>query len=184
MKKRLTFATSHKGKVEEAQKMLSIPLDVVDIEVDEVQSMDLEYVARRKVEEVFKILKKPVIIDDVGFNIEVWNGYPGPLVKFLQKIVGNEKILELLKYEKNRNAKVQSAIGYHDGKEAHVFIGEVKGTIATEQRGTDGYGFDPIMIPDGQTKTYAEMGVEGKNKISHRRKAFDKLKAYLDSQDK
>ncbi len=180
--KGLTFATSHKGKVEEAQKMLNIPLDIADIVVDEVQSMNLEYVAKRKVEEVFKILKRPVIIDDVGLNIEAWNNYPGPLVKFLQKIVGNEKILELLKNEKNRNVRVQSAGAYHDGKEAHVFIGEVKGTIATEQKGTDGYGFDPIIIPEGQNQTYAEMGLEGKNKVSHRRKAFDLLKAFLDSQ--
>ncbi|OGH03080.1 MAG: non-canonical purine NTP pyrophosphatase, RdgB/HAM1 family [Candidatus Levybacteria bacterium RIFCSPHIGHO2_01_FULL_37_17] len=184
MIKKLIFATSHKGKVGEAQGILDIPLEIADIEVDEVQSMDLEYVARKKVEEVFKIVQQPVIIDDVGLKIRAWNDFPGPLVKFLQRIVGNKKVVELLKDEQNREVIVQSAIGFHDGTKSHVFIGEVKGIIATEERGTEGYGFDPIIIPDGQDKTYAEMGLEGKNKLSHRRKAFDKLKEHLDSQGK
>lgn len=181
---KLLIATGNKGKVEELEDILKIPLEIADIDIDEVQSMDLEYVSKRKTEEAFKILKKPVITDDVGVFIEVWNNFPGPFVKYANQILGLKKILNLLKNEKNRNVIVRSAVSYHDGKKIHTFIGEVKGTIALKERGTDGWGFDPIIIPNGETQTYAEMGFKKKNQLSHRRKAFDKLKTFLDSQRK
>lgn len=182
--KKLLIATGNKGKVQELEDILKIPLEIADIEVDEVQSMDLEYVSKRKTEEAFKLLKKPVITDDVGVFIEVWNNFPGPFVKYANQILGLKKILNLLKNEKNRNVIVKSAVSYHDGNKVHTFVGEVNGTIALEERGTDGWGFDPIIIPNGETQTYAEMGFKRKNQLSHRRKAFDKLKRFLDSQKK
>lgn len=182
--KKLLIATGNKGKVQELEDFLGIPLEIANIDIDEVQSMDLEYVSRRKTEEAFKILKKPVITDDVGVFIEVWNNFPGPFVKYASDVLGLKKILDLLKNEKNRNVIVRSAVSLHDGKKIHTFIGEVKGTIAPQERGTDGWGFDPIIIPNGETQTYAEMGFKKKNQLSHRRKAFDKLKAFLDSQNK
>jgi len=178
--KKLLIATGNKGKVQELEDILRIPLEIASIEIDEVQSMDLEYVSRRKTEEAYKILKRPVITDDVGVFIEAWNQFPGPFVKYANEIMGLKKILDILKNEKNRNVIVRSAVSYHDGKKIHTFIGEVKGTIALEERGTDGWGFDPIIIPSGKTQTYAEMGFKNKNKLSHRRKAFDKLKEFLD----
>jgi len=182
--KKLLIATGNKGKVQELEDILKIPLETVNIEIDEVQSMDLEYVSKRKTQEAFRMLKKPVITDDVGVFIEVWNNFPGPFVKYANQILGLKKILSLLKNEKNRNVIVKSAVSYHDGKKVHTFIGEVKGTIALEERGTDGWGFDPIIIPNGETQTYAEMGFKKKNQLSHRRKAFDKFKKFLDSQKK
>lgn len=180
--KKIYIATTNKGKIREISDILKIPLEFAKLELDEVQNMDLEYVARKKVEEAFKILKKPVIVDDVGVYIEAWNGFPGPFAKFILDHLGNERVLEILASEKNRNLVVKSAIGYHDGKAVHVFIGEVNGTLAFEEKGTEGYGFDPIIIPEGQDLTYAQMGRARKNELSHRRKALDKLKTFLDSQ--
>ena len=182
--KKLLVATGNKGKVGELEDILNVPLEIAEIDIDEVQSMDLEYVARRKVEEAFKVLKKPVITDDVGVFIEAWNDFPGPFVKYIYQIVGLKKILEILEKEKNRNVVVKCAVGYHDGEKAHVFIGEVKGIIALKERGTEGWGFDPIIIPNGETQTFAEMGSKKKNKISHRGKAFEKLKKFLDSKER
>lgn len=180
--KKILFATGNEGKIIEAQAILEIPVEVVTIQIDEVQSMDLEYVARRKTEEAYKMLKKPVITDDVGVFIEAWNGFPGPFAKFILDELGNVRILEILENETNRNVIVKSAIGYHDGKEVHVFTGEVRGTLAFKEEGTDGWGFDPIIIPDGQNQTYAQMASNKKNQLSHRKKALDKLKNFLDSQ--
>lgn len=178
------FATGNKGKILEAQAILDIPLEIASLDLDEVQSMDIEYVARKKAEAAFAILGKPVIIDDVGVYIEAWDGLPGPFAKYFLDAWGNKKILELLKDESNRNVIVKSALGYHDGKNVHVFVGEVKGKLALEERGTEGFGFDPIVIPDGYTQTYAEMGLKGKNELSHRKKALDLFKNFLDSQEK
>ncbi len=186
MIEKLLFATGNKGKVEEAQSILNIPIEIADIKVDEVQSdeLDVEYVARRKVEAVFEKVQRPVFVDDVSVELESWNGLPGPNVKSWLEKLTLKGILERLQYEKNRNLVVKSAIGYHDGKESKVFVGEVHGTLAYEERGKDGFGFDFSIIPEGQSLTYAEMGLEGKNKLSHRRKALDKFKEYLDSQGK
>lgn len=184
MKNKLLVATGSKGKVQELQDMLGIPLEIADIDIDEIQSMDLEYVSRRKTEEAYEILKRPVITDDVGVFIEAWNNFPGPFVKHINYALGLKKILELLRNEKNRNVIVRSAVSYHDGKKVHTFIGEVKGTLALKKRGTEGWGFDPIIIPFGETQTYAEMGLKKKNTLSHRRKALDKLKEFLDSKNK
>lgn len=182
--KKLLVATGNEGKVIELSEMLDIPLEFANVEIDEVQSMDLEYVARRKVEEAFRLLKKPVIVDDVGVYIEAWNGFPGPFAKYVLLQLGNKNILKLLDNEKNRKVIVKSAVGYHDGKKVHVFVGEINGKIASEERGTEGWGFDPIIIPQGEKETYAEMGTKKKNTLSHRRKAFEKLKAFLDSKRK
>ena len=176
------MATGNEGKILEARAILKIPIEIASIDIDEVQSMDLEYVARRKTEAAYSILKKPVITDDVGVFIEVWKGFPGPFAKFILDHMGNVMVLKLLENEKNRNVIVRSVVGYHDGREVHVFIGEVEATLAFEEKGTDGWGFDPIIIPNGETQTYAEMGLTKKSQVSHRRKALDKLKIFLDSQ--
>lgn len=180
--KKIYMATSNKGKIKEISEILKIPLEFAKIEVDEVQSMDLEYVARKKVMEAFKILKKPVIVDDVGVYMQAWNRFPGPFVKYVHNLLGNKKILELFKHEKNRKVIVQSAVAYHDGKKIHTFIGTVKGTLAKKEKGSQGWGFDPIIIPNGQIQTFAQMGLIKKNQLSHRSKAFKKLKKFLDSQ--
>ncbi len=182
--KKILFATGNKNKVREAQSVLQIELEIADIELDEVQSMDLIYVAKKKAEEAFAILKKPVIIDDVGIFIAALNGFPGPFVKFMEESMGIKKLLDLLKDEKNRDIVVQSVVAFHNGQEVFIFVGEVKGEIAREMRGTDGWGFDPIVIPAGQTQTYAELGFDKKNELSHRKKAFVKFKEFLDSQSK
>ncbi len=182
--KSLVLATGNKGKQKELEDILEIPIEIADAGMDEVQSMDLEYVARRKAEEAFKIIRKPLIVDDVGVFIEAWNELPGPFVKYFYEIMGLKKILKMMENEKNRSVTVKCAVGYHDGNKVHVFTGEVKGVVAEKEKGTEGWGFDPIIIPKGYKETFAEMGFKKKNKISHRGKAFKKLKKYLDSKRK
>ncbi|PIR80206.1 MAG: non-canonical purine NTP pyrophosphatase, RdgB/HAM1 family [Candidatus Levybacteria bacterium CG10_big_fil_rev_8_21_14_0_10_35_13] len=180
--KKIFIATTNKGKVEEISEMLKIPLGFAKLELDEVQSMDLEYVARKKVEKAFKILKKPVIVDDVGVYFKAWNEFPGPFVKYVHNLLGNKKVLKLFQKEKNRNVVVRCAVAFHDGRKIHTFLGSVNGTLALREKGSWGWGFDPIIIPSGYFQTFAEMGVKKKNLVSHRGKAFKKLKKFLESQ--
>jgi XTP/dITP diphosphohydrolase len=175
----LYFVTNNENKIREAEEILQIPVKIFRSELNEIQSMDLKEIVSDKVKNAYKLIKKPVIVDDVGVYIRAWNGFPGPFIKFLQKSGDNPLILKMMKEEENREALVQAAIGYFDGKDLKLFIGEDKGKISQEIRGDVGWGFDFIFIPSGYDKTYAELGPEVKNKISHRRRALEKLKEFL-----
>lgn len=178
---KITFVTGSKGKGREAEKILNIPLEVKSLDLDEIQELDLEKIALHKVNQAYNLVKSPVIIDDVSVEIDAWKGFPGPLIKWILKTENDtaKLLLKMLEGEKNRKAKVRLAIGFHDGKKARIFYGEVRGRIAEEIRGENGFGWDPVFIPDGQEKTYAQMSRDEKNEISHRRKALDKLSDFL-----
>lgn len=182
--KKILVATTNIGKKQEMSDILKTPLDFVELELDEVQSMDISYVSKRKTEEAFKILKKPVITDDVGVFIDAWNGFPGPFAKYILETLGNKNILKLLEKEKNRKVIVKSAVSYHDGKKVHTFVGIAEGKLAYKEKGKNGWGFDSIIIPHGDKRTFGEMRPHEKNGVSHRRKALDKLKEFLESKNK
>ncbi|HVZ12385.1 MAG TPA: non-canonical purine NTP pyrophosphatase [Patescibacteria group bacterium] len=180
--KKIYLSTTNKGKLKEFSEILDLPLVAVNIDVDEVQSMDLEYVSRKKAEAAFEKVKKPVIVDDVGVYFEAWNGFPGPFIKFLNESVGYDGISRMLD-SVSKKMRAVDAISYHDGKKIHTFIGEFNGTIV-ERRGENGFGFDPIVMPDGYSMTFAEMDPADKHKISHRGRALAKFKNFLDGSQK
>ena len=176
---KLYFVTSNQGKVEEAEMILEMPVEIRKADLIEIQSLNLEEIVRDKVRQAFEMVGESVIVDDVGFFLEAWNGFPGPFVKYILDTVGKEGILKMLENEENRNVNVVAAIGFHDGKEIHTFVGRVKGVVAPKARGDNGLGWDPIFIPESSDKTYAEMTTEEKNAISHRRVALEKFKQFL-----
>jgi len=182
---KLTFVTSNKAKATDTQKILGFPIIIKEAELDEIQELDLEKVATHKVLQAYDKFKVPVFIDDVGFYIKVWNNFPGPFIKWILKAGGGSAslILKMLEGVKQREATAKLAVAYHDGKKIHIFLGEIKGTVANRIRAGNnfGFGWDSIFIPDGFDKTFGEMTFEEKNSISHRRKALDKFKNYLDS---
>lgn len=186
--KKLLLVTGNKPKAREIERIIQIPIEIVDVEIDEIQGLDPEKIVLHKVNEAFKIVGRPVIVDDVSFEVEAWNGFPGPLIKWLLEDKNDPTLmLKMLGNEKNRNAIAKLYLGYHDGKKPHIFTGEVRGKITNEARGDNGFGWDRVFIPEGYDHTFAEMDskiVEQnvKDKISHRRKALDKLKEFLDSQ--
>lgn len=178
---KIYFVTGNKGKVKEAEEILNIPLEIKEIDLDEIQELDLEKIALHKTNQAYEMVKKPLIVDDVSVEIDAWGGFPGPLIKWMLKKENDSAklLLKMLTGEKNRKAKARLAVGFHDGHKAHVFYGEVNGRIAGDIRGENGFGWDPVFIPDGQEKTYAQMTTQEKNDISHRRIALDKLKDFL-----
>lgn len=178
---RLVFVTGNQQKVIETQAILNVPLEIANIDLDEIQETDLNKVAVHKLKQAFDLVKKPVIIDDVGLYINVWNNFPGPLVKWILKSDGGSAnlLLRMLEGESDRSAYAKLIIGYHDGQNEHYFEGKVNGTIAGSIRGNNGFGWDPVFIPNGSSKTYAEMDPNEKAKVSHRGKALKKLSHHL-----
>lgn len=181
---KLFFATGNKGKAREAQQILGIPIEISEIELDEIQSLDLKKIVEHKLIQAFEKVNAPVIVDDVALKLDSWNGFPGPFVKYLHVASNNNNklILKMLGNEENRNGMLIATIGYHDGSDMQFFTGELSVTIAKEERGTNGWGLDPILIPEGSNRTYAEMSEDEKNSDSHRKRALVKLKNFLDSQ--
>lgn len=177
---KITFVTGNAFKAKETEEILDIDLEVSQIDLDEIQEMDLEKVALHKLNQAYEILKKPVMIDDVSFEIHAWNKFPGPFVKWMLKAGnGPDLILKLLEGEKERNATARLAIGFHDGKKPHLFFGEVHGSVADRIRGDNGFGWDRVFIPEGYNQSFAEMPSDLKNSISHRFLALKKFHDFL-----
>lgn len=175
MLKEIYFVTGNKNKVREVETILNQPLKVFEHSLDEIQSLSLEEIARKKATEAFKILQKPLLVEDAGLFFKAWNGFPGPFVKHLLAVGGNELILKMLGSEPYREASARAAFGFHDGRKITTFVGEVAGLVSHEVKGK-GWGWDAIFIPEGSRETYAEMGEAKKNLVSHRRAALEKLK--------
>lgn len=177
--KKILLVTSNPAKIKEFQEIMHINVEIIDIDLDEIQDLDVEKIALHKLNEAYKKVKKPVMIDDVSFEVDAWNGFPGPLIKWILKAGGPELLLKMLKNEKNRKAQVGLVIGFHDGKKPHLFLGKAKGNIAHSVKGKDGFGWDQVFVPNGHELTYAEMKPELKNSISHRGIALSKFKVFL-----
>ena len=143
------------------------------ISIKEIQSESIIEVAEDKVKKAFDIVRKPVIIEDDGLFIQELNGFPGVYSSFVFKTIGNKGILNLLRNNENRRASFLSIITFFDGKTIKSFNGETKGYIDTKIF-SQGWGFDPIFIPEGENKTYGQIDIVNKNRLSHRSKAFEK----------
>ncbi len=143
----------------------------------ELQEDELEPIAANGgAQYVANKLNMPVMVDDSGIFINALNGFPGPYSRFVEdKLGGNPKVLKLMEGEKDRSAYFKTVIGYCEpGQEPLVFPGGVvEGKIAYEERGTGGFGYDPIFEYNGMTFGGELGGDEEKNKVSHRRRAVD-----------
>ena len=169
----LFFVSSNNHKYQEAKKILEpfgIKLGFFKYELKEIQSDSLMNIASKKAKDAFLKYKKPIIIEDDGLFINSLDGFPGPYSSYVFKTIGNKGILNLLK--NNRMAKFVSIITFCDKKTLKSFDGKLDGTISKSQKGK-GWGYDPIFIPKGTSKTFAE--INNKNELSHRYKALKKF---------
>jgi len=173
------FATKNENKLREVNEILGRNLEQISVELFEPQGVDVETVVREKAEDAFHKAGKFVLVEDTGLEFAAWNGLPGALVKWFLDTVGNEGILKMLAGETNRKAVAKTAVGFFDGAQARVFVGEISGTIQEAIRGTGGFGWDSIFVPDGHGKSFAEMTSEEKNAISMRKLALERMKVEL-----
>lgn len=188
MKRKFIFATKNSGKLKEVAHILGDKyfelLSLNDFNnVGEIveDGITFEENATKKAKYVFGKFGIPVLADDSGLVVEQLNGEPGI---YSARYAGesatdeenNEKLIsQLLLLPQPHKAKfVCSAVSY-DGKDLLKASGEIVGQVIHEPRGANGFGYDPIFVPDGYKKTTAELDLDEKNKISHRAKAFNSL---------
>lgn len=193
MNSTLIFATNNQHKVDEIRSVIGNRFTVItmkeagiDIDIPEPHET-LHENASEKSKTIFSITHQNCFSEDTGLEVKALNGEPG--VKSA-RYAGEDrnfdanihKLLQKLEGNTNREAQFRTVISLILNEKEHLFEGICKGTIIHEKRGSSGFGYDPVFIPEGSEKTFAEMSLEEKNLYSHRRKATDLLIAFLKTQ--
>jgi len=184
---RLIFlATRNIHKFNEARRVLAeygIATAMLRMETLEVQSDDLEEVARFRALNALEKTGLPIIVEDAGLFVKALKGFPGPYSSYTYRTIGKNGILKLLEDVENREAYFKSVIAYSSPEEpVRLFKGIVEGMISLKVRGSSGFGFDPIFIPlEGDGRTFGEMSVDEKNRLSHRSKALRRFAEWYKS---
>ena len=186
----LIFASNNEHKIKEIRSMLGISftlLSLSDINMnDEIPEDEpaLEGNALSKARYIHRATGMNVFADDTGLEIDALNGLPGVhSARFAgdnkDSSANIKKVLSLLENTENRKARFRTVIALILENEEFLFEGIINGTIIRNERGTDGFGYDPVFIPEGKDRTFAEMDLDEKNTVSHRARAFEKLKQIL-----
>ena len=191
--KKLVFATNNPHKLEEIRAILGSKLEILsladigcDADIPETAET-LEGNALIKAHYVYDNYKLDGFADDTGLDVDALHGLPGVHTARYAYPDRHDpeanmiKLLEALRENNDRNARFRTVIALIEKGKEHLFEGVVEGVIAREKSGTQGFGYDPVFIPEGNSKTFAELGEDIKNTISHRARAVQKLAEYLAS---
>jgi len=142
----------------------------------EIQDSSLEKIARHAIKTASVNHLGLLLVEDSGLFIDALRGFPGPFSSYVYKTIGLNGILGLMHGQRKRNAYFQTSIAVASAKvPPRVFTGTVRGSVSREIRGTAGFGYDPIFIPEGFRETFGQTKAEFKNKTSHRARAFLKF---------
>jgi len=173
----IIFVTTNKGKLEEAVEMgahYGIEFIPNDYDAVEIRSSDPEGIAVESAKDAYEKIKKPLIVEDSGLFINTLKGFPGTYSAFVFDTIGVNGVLKVMENKVNRKATMRSAVAYTDGEEVKSFLGEVKGVIPKDSKGTSGFGYDPIFVPEGKDRTFGE-DLDYKAQVSHRAQSIRKF---------
>ncbi len=191
----LVFATANRHKLEEVQAMLPAHIQIKNLfdigftgEIPETEAT-LEGNALQKARYIHQRYQVPCFADDTGLEVEALGGDPGVYSARYAGEKGSQeerakanmaKLLQELAGQNNREARFRTVIAYIDANhQEYLFEGMVNGSIIEQPTGDEGFGYDPIFLPDGYSITFAQMSLDEKNRISHRSRAFQKFAAAL-----
>ena len=187
---KLIFATNNQHKVEEIQSAVGNIIEVVslrqaNIDIDIPEPHDtLEANATEKSKTIHHLTKMNCFSEDTGLEVDALNGEPGVKSaryagedKAFDKNI--DKLLAMLGNNENRKARFRTVVSLILNEHEHLFEGICVGKIISERKGQNGFGYDPVFVPDGSDKAFAEMSMEEKSKFSHRKKAVDRMIEFL-----
>lgn len=191
--RKLVFATNNSHKLEEVSAVLGDQLDILSLkeigcteDIPETATT-LEGNALLKAQHVYNQYGYDCFADDTGLEVEALEGRPGV---YSARYAGEdqnaernmEKLLHELEGSTNRRARFRTVVALIEGGNVRYFEGQISGQIIGNRKGSAGFGYDPVFVPDGYSQTFAELGSELKNKISHRALAIQALIKYLKQQ--
>jgi XTP/dITP diphosphohydrolase len=186
----IVFASNNEHKVKEIKSILGDSLKLLSLDdlriYDDIPEEEphLEGNALSKARYVYRITGMNVFADDTGLEVEALGGQPGvKSARFAGESkdfsANIDKLLSMLGSKENRKARFKTVIALIYNDKEYLFEGIVEGSIIHERRGSQGFGYDPVFIPEERTKTFAEMDLSEKNSLSHRARALVKLSAFL-----
>jgi XTP/dITP diphosphohydrolase len=180
---KIRFLSNNKFKIQEAKRILNpngFTIVPIKYKIEELQTENTESLVRDKAIKAFVKVGHPLFVEHTGLYLDYLNGFPGGLTQIFWDKLQAEKFAELFGQISGRDkVTAKTIIGYVDGKKVQFFQGEVIGKISHEPRGDRSFQWDCVFVPDGYTRTFAELGKE-KDKISMRKRALDSFVNFLE----
>ena len=149
------------------------------LDLPEIQSLDYLEIVKQKAIAAYQEIQSPVLVEDTSLTFCALGKLPGTLIKWFLTELGKEGLCKILDSYSDRSAIAQACFCLYDGKKFELFVGQVRGTIASEPRGDQDFGWGPIFIPAGCIKTWGEMSTSEQDATAVRKLALEKLGAYL-----
>ena len=170
-----TLVTGNPNKLAEAERVLGFRPEAHELDLPEIQSLDMVEVLHEKGREAWRRLERPVVVEETGLELGAFNGFPGPLIKWMLEAIGAAGIARTVHTLGDPAAVAHTAVLYLNGETTIIGEGRVEGRLAAEPRGHHGFGWDPVFIPQDYEETYAELSPSIKSEIGHRGRAWRDL---------
>jgi len=185
---KIYFVTTNKHKFKEVSNLLKdypFELEQLNVEYDENHDLGMEEIAKRAAKQLADKLNKPIVLEDTGLFFEAYEGFPGPLPKFVIKTLNFKGIFKLLEDESRKAYFMTVAAFCKPREEPIIFKGKMHGTITKKihNKDKDEMPYDKIFTPEGKEMTISSMSIEEKNKFSQRAEAFKKFGEYIKNAD-
>lgn len=178
---KIRFMSGNKHKIAEVQRILSpVGVQVVPVsrKIEELQTQDVEALVRDKLTKAFEAIGRPLFVEHTGLYLSGLNGLPAGLTQIFWDRLESDRFADLVAGLGDSKVTAKTVLGYCDGREIHLFEGAIEGTVPRTPAGPTDFQWDCVFVPDGSSKTFAEMGT-AKDHISMRRKALDKFAAHI-----
>ena len=176
--KDVVYITGSQKKAEYFAKLLGFDVEHMKVDLDEIQSLDLHEVVKHKLHQAYKVVKRPVLVEDVSLEFPALGRLPGTFIKWFQEELSHEQLCRLLD-GKDRTAVARCVFGYFDGSDEVYFEGNLEGSVPMNPSGAGGYGWDPIFIPKGYSVTRAELSPEDDEKTYRIIKPIAQISEFL-----
>ena len=169
------LVTGNAGKLAEARRLVGSQLQSIAVDLPEIQSLDLAEVLRAKADEAARHAVGAFVVEETGLELAALNGFPGPLVKWMLAAIGAEGIARLALAAGDTRVRARCRLLYRDPEREVAAEGVTAGTLVLPPRGEHGFGWDPVFLPDGESRTYGELADADKDRLSHRGRAWRRL---------
>lgn len=173
------LVTGNHYKLLEAERILGYRPQSAAIDLPEIQSLDLREVLEAKADEAWRLLQRPLVVEETGLELAAMNGFPGPLVKWMLEAVGPLGIARAAHALDEPRVTARCLLLYVDGNRRWVGEGATEGHLILKPEGDGGFGWDPVFVPDGENVSYARLSGPQKDRIGHRGRAWRHLQDQL-----